>query len=228
MRFSVGKKAQALIQSLIFLVSATTSYNVMTDIPKIRLYFQQLHLENITTWLNMCANKLTEAKAVDLWTRLNTNQTLHKFYLSFDACWQAHWGPDVFLLVTGDQHDMTGVVHRKVLTVKMWPKLLFSSSTPCWLCPSNWHQQDCRGQCKPWSCASATVQHLHQGQSPEVFIPNSAWKIHRYSTSIITTEPFPQMPCGSTPALPTRSKIFETFLNKMYRKILQEPDGGRG
>ena len=80
-------------------------YNVMTDIPKIRLYFQQLHLENIATWLNMCANKLTEAKAVDLWTRLNTNQTFHKFYLSFDACWQAHWGPDVFLRNKRSTHD---------------------------------------------------------------------------------------------------------------------------
>ena len=105
MRFSVGKKAQALIQSLIFLVTATKSYNVMTDIPKIRLYFQQLHLENIATWLNMCTNKLTEAKAVDLWTRLNTNQTLQKFYLSFDACWQALWGPDVFLRNKRSTHD---------------------------------------------------------------------------------------------------------------------------
>ena len=123
---------------------------------------------------------------------------------------------------------MTGVVHRKVLTVKMWPKNLFSSSTPCWLCLSNWQKQDLRGHCKPWSCASATVQHLHQVQSPEVFIPNSARKIHRYSTSIIITIPFPQMPGASTPVLPTRSKIFETFLNKMYRKILQDPDGCRG
>ena len=123
---------------------------------------------------------------------------------------------------------MTGVVHRKVLTVKIRPKLLFSSSTPCSRCLLNLPPTAlCCYHCKPWSCASATVQHLHQVQSPEVFIPNSAWKIHRYSTSIIIIIPFPQMPGASTPVLPTRSKLFETFLNNMYRIIIQEPDGGQ-
>ena len=79
------------------------------------------------------------------------------------------------------------------------------------------------GHCTPCSCASAIGQHLHQVQSPEVFIPNSARKIHQHRTTV-TTIPFPQMPGASAPVLPTRSEIFETFLNNMYRIIIQERD----